>query len=181
MTLGCLMVLGAGLDALLRPDATVAPASAPTPVASSTTATGPAPASASPASGTLTQRKGEWSPICARTGQPLVDFSPIDVGTGASRLILTVHNCSDAAVTVRRPQLSVLDLPLELDAPASGRSLRLAPGESAVAVLSWRQDSQFTRGPTPLAVRVAGIGEGELSDLFGSELIRTAQLSGWTR
>lgn len=169
------MLLGAGLDALTRPDAATSTAPA------APTASAAAPASADPEAGTLTQRKGEWSPICARTGQPLVDFSPIDVGTGVSRMVLTVHNCSDEAVTVPRPELSVLDLTLKLDASASGRSLRLAPGESAVAVLSWRQDSQFTMGPTPLAVRVAGIGEGELSDQFGSSLIRKAQLSGWTR
>lgn len=150
----------------------------------------------------LTQRRAEWSPLCASTQNPLVDFSPVDRGNGRHRILLTVHNCSAAPVTldeapvmwiggreimaehVVRPDPERTDL----------RPITLAPRESAQTVVTWESfgvpaepngppgSPESVSGGT-LSVRMPKIGEGQVQDPGLVDLTPTARtwLSGWNR
>lgn len=131
----------------------------------------------------LTQRKGEWSPTCQQSGQPLIDFSPIDRGSNNTRVLLTVFNCSDSPVEVGEPTLwlggrkGMTDF-LSLDPADTHLTPLLLPGRSsAQAVLSWQGGGQ---GDT-LSVSIPGIGEGELRDNLGLDHSSRVWLSGWNR
>lgn len=137
----------------------------------------------------LTQRKGEWSPICATTKQPLVDFSPVDRGNGHHRILVTVHNCSALPVDLAQPLVwlggreGMTDY-LRLDAERTHLTpLSLPAWQSAQAVLNWEDDGRVcaTGCSDVLSLRVPGIGEGELRDSLGLTLTTRAWLSGWTR
>lgn len=157
------------------PAAPPAHAASPQPSASGTPAVKPA----------LTQRRGEWSPMCAATGQPLIDFSSIDRGQGLHRILLTVHNCSDKPVELTEPVLwnggreGYSDY-LRLDAERTHLTpLTLPAWESAQAVFTWEGDGS---GPLDkLSIRLPGIGAGELEDALGLTSTTRAWLSGWTR
>ena len=147
-----------------------------------------APAQASGLEPRLTQRKGEWSPLCATTKEPLVDFSPVDRGTVRHRILLTVHNCSAQPVPLTEPRLWLggregMTAHLRLDAERTAlEPITLAAWESAQAVLTWEDDAQVTAsGSDVLSVAVAGIGEGELKDTLDLNLDTRIWLSGWTR
>lgn len=159
-------------------------------------AQGSAPVAQQPGSGLeprLTQRKNEWSPVCATTQEPLVDFSPVDRGTLRHRILLTVHNCSREAVEVGEPLLWLggreghTDY-LRLDAEQTHlTSVTLEPWTSATAVFTWESDGVAVdpeTGQRPagdvLSIRVPGIGEGELHDNLDIILTTRAWLSGWT-
>ena len=130
----------------------------------------------------LTQRKGEWSPICAKTGQPLIDFSPVDQGQSLSRVLLTVHNCSASPVLVRQPRL-MLDRFTTLDTDGNApKPIRLKPWQSAAIVLSWNPTSDDPRGPfNRFEVHLANIGEGQLIDDALGEGMSQVRLTQWTR
>lgn len=138
----------------------------------------------------LTQRKGEWSPICATTQQPLVDFSPVDRGNGHHRILVTVHNCSALPVDLTQPLVwlggreGMTDY-LRLDAERTHLTpLSLPAWQSAQGVLNWEDDGRACTGQgcsDVLSLRVPGIGEGELRDSLGLTLTTRAWLSGWTR
>lgn len=152
------------------------------------TAPATTPAQASGLEPRLTQRKGEWSPVCATTKEPLVDFSPVDRGTVRHRLLLTVHNCSAQPVELSEPRLWLggregLTPYLRLDAERTQLSpLTLAAWQSAQAVLTWEDDAQRSAsGSDTLSVAVPGIGEGELNDALDLAADTRVWLSGWTR
>lgn len=135
-----------------------------------------------PASAHQTQRKGEWSPVCGKTKEPLVDFGPIDHGRGRNRVLLTVHNCSAKAVALTRPEVfnpMAEDRPIQLDKAATDlRPLRLRPWESATVLLSWEPTDQGVPSER-VGVRVAGIGPGELADELQLVNAKRVWLSGW--
>lgn len=117
---------------------------------------------------TQTQRKGEWSAICGKTGEPLLDFSPVDRGQGQHQLILTAHNCSEQPVTLTTPVVwfggreGMTDF-ARLDPDRTSVSeLTLDPWESAKAVVTW-EPSPGEEGSV-LSVRLPGVGEGQLED-----------------
>lgn len=171
ITLGCLMVLGT----LLTRWAITEPA---TPPPNARVAPGVAPPIVLPEQ--LTQRRGEWSPICARTKQPLIDFSPIDHGQSVNRLVLTVHNCSAKVVTLRQPGLELSDdEPLATQGPAL-KPIRLKPWASATTVLTWNPTATDpNRVIAQFAVRVTDIGEGQLTDQVGPGMSKI-HLTQWT-
>lgn len=138
-------------------------------------------ASADPA---LTQRKGEWSVICAKTGQPLVDFSPVDRGRSLNRVVLTVHNCSTKPVSLKAPivwlggkEAQSDHLPLDRERTKLSK-LSLAPYESAQAILSWEPPLDADGGV--LSVDFPGIGQGEVREPLGLDLQTRTWISGWT-
>lgn len=138
---------------------------------------------------TLTQRKGEWSPICAKDGEPLIDFAPVDRNTTLNRILLTVHNCSEKPVKLGEPMLwqggkESMSEHLRLDPERTSlTALTLEPWESAQAVLSWEPTGYVdTQDPGILSVRWPGIGEGELQEQqLGLTSTSLVWLSGWTR
>lgn len=136
----------------------------------------------------LSQRAGEWSPICATTQEPLVDFSPVDYGTGRHRILLTVHNCSAQPVELTEPLMwfggrEGLSDYLRFDTDRTDLTpLTLPAWESAQLVLTWEADGvRATENSETLSVRVPGIGEGELTDTLDLDLTSRAWVSGWTR
>ena len=162
----------------------------------------PAPVVQKPQAGTgleprLTQRKGEWSPLCATTQEPLIDFSPVDRGTLRHRILLTVHNCSREPVEIGEPLLWLggreghTDY-LRLDAEQTQLTpTTLEPWTSATAVFTWEADGVAVQQPDDtglaplgrgvLSVRIPGIGEGELQDeRLDIGFTTRAWLSGWT-
>lgn len=141
----------------------------------------------------LTQRRGEWSPLCATTQNPLVDFSPVDRGNGRHRVLVTVHNCSSEPVPLDEAPVVWFggrEMMAEYLRPDPERTdlrpIALAPRESAQAVLTWESfgapDPQGVQGGA-LSVRMPGIGEGELKDPDLADLTPASRawLSGWTR
>lgn len=182
VAVGCLMVLGATLRAALP-----GPVPGPGPVHERVVSSSERePVSVKPVSvelpQRLTQRKGEWSPICAKTGQPLIDFSPVDQGQSLYRLVLTVHNCSAKTVLVRQPRL-MLDRFTTLDTDGNApKPIRLTPWQSAATVLSWSPTSDDPRGPSNrFEVHLANIGEGQLIDDALGEGMSQVRLTQWTR
>lgn len=137
----------------------------PTPAASSVTSTRTDQGSG--LDPTQTQRKGEWSVTCGTTGEPLLDFSPVDRGRGQNQLILTAHNCSGQAgratmVVWFGGREGMTDF-AQLDPDrTSVTELTLAPWESAKAVVTW-EPAPGEEGSV-LSVRLPGIGEGQLTD-----------------
>lgn len=186
------LILAAGVAFAMQPR-TPPPPSAPPPAAPAAQPAGQLTEREDPS---LTQRRGEWSPLCAMTQNPLVDFSPVDRGNGRHRILLTVHNCSAEPVTLDeapflwfggremmaeylRPDPELTDL-----AP-----ITLAPRESAQAVLSWESfgapaalEGEGQAGGT-LSLRMPKIGEGQVEDPALHDLTPAARawLSGWTR
>lgn len=142
----------------------------------------------------LTQRRGEWSPLCAMTQNPLVDFSPVDLGSGRHRVLITVHNCSAEPVTLEEEPFLWFggrEMMAEYLRPDPERTdlrpIEVAPRESAQMVLTWESfdapaDPNAQVGGT-LSIRVPKIGEGQLQDPALSGLTPTSRawLSGWTR
>lgn len=149
----------------------------------------------------LTQRRGEWSPLCASTQNPLVDFSPVDRGNGRHRVLLTVHNCSADPVTLDEPPVlwfggreMMAEHFVRPDPERTElRPITLAPRESAQMVLTWES---FGAPANPngapggsdvvggvLSVRMPKIGEGQLQDQALVDLTPTSRtwLSGWNR
>ena len=167
------LLVAAGAVYVMQPQPPL-PASTPERQAAPPTATG-APV--------LTQRKGEWSPTCQSSGQPLIDFSPVDRGANNNRVLLTVYNCSDESVELAAPKLwlggreGMTDY-LTLDAEDTHLTALSLPGRSsAQAVLSW----QGGEDGGVLSVSLPGIGEGELHDDLGLDFSSRVWLSGWTR
>ncbi len=138
----------------------------PTPAASSVTSTRTDQGSG--LDPTQTQRKGEWSVTCGTTGEPLLDFSPVDRGQGQNQLILTAHNCSEQPVTLTTPVVwfggreGMTDFARLDPDRTSVTELTLAPWESAKAVVTW-EPAPGEEGSV-LSVRLPGIGEGQLTD-----------------
>lgn len=138
----------------------------------------------------LTQRSGEWSPICAATGEPLVDFSPVDLGSGRHRVLITAHNCSATPVELTEPVVwfggrEAMAEPFRPDRDRSEVTpLTLPAWESAALVLTWESGAIRTpedRGGV-LSIRVPGVGEGELQDTaLGIGHTSRGWLSGWQR
>ncbi|WP_232548307.1 DUF4232 domain-containing protein [Propioniciclava soli] len=133
----------------------------------------------------MTQRRDEWSPVCATTGEPLIDFSPVDHGQGVHRMTLTADNCSDQPVTLTEPAMwfggrEGLTDPLRLDAGRTELTpLTLEPQASATAVLTW--ESAPGEVGTVLSIRLPDVGEGELQDDLALGPTSRVWLSGWLR
>ncbi len=177
IAIGALMVLGAGLRAAVpeTPAVRTPPAQQPGRPSGNLATTVPVTLPER-----LTQRKGEWSPTCARTKQPLIDFSPIDHGQSRNRVLLTVHNCSPDPVTLRLPRLELTKQEWLTVDGRPPKPIRLKPWGSAMTVLSWDPTRPDPRGPVPaFGVRVAGIGEGQLTDDLGLGMTRIT-FSQWT-
>lgn len=126
--------------------------------------------------------------MCAETTQPLVDFSPVDVGSGRSSMLVTVHNCSFAPVDLTEPRIwfGGWQMTAEYLVPdAEHTDLRppaLEPYSSAQVVLSWEGDGQAQLGETGVvSLDFPGIGQGEVRGVSDIGPESTAWLSGWTR
>lgn len=145
----------------------------------------------------LTQRRGEWSPLCPMTQNPLVDFSPVDRGNGRHRVLITVHNCSAEAVTLDEAPLLWFggrEMMTEYLRPDPDRtslaSITLEPRASAQMVLTWESFGAAPANPDAVdaasgvvSVRMPKIGEGELRDPGLHDLTPTSRVwvSGWSR
>ena len=165
IVVGCLMVLGSGLNSVRM-------SSSPAPPPSATVAVD--------LPERLTQRKGEWSPVCAKTKQPLIDFSPIDRGQSRNRVLLTVHNCSARTLTLRQPTLELTRLETLTIQGRQLKPIRLKPWQSAMTVVSWNPTRSDPRGPVPqFGVHVAALGDGQLTDDLGAGMTQI-RLSQWT-
>lgn len=169
----CAVLLAAGAALAMSRAMVIVPA-APVPRA--------AGASVDPA---LTQRKGEWSVVCPKTGNPLVDFSPVDRGQTLNRLVLTVHNCSTKPVKLTKPVVWLGGKEsqtehLLLDTKRTNLStLTLQPYESAQAIFSW-EPPMDAEGDV-LSVDFPGIGQGEIREPLALSLTTRAWISGWTQ
>lgn len=132
----------------------------------------------------LTQRTGEWSVVCGRTGEPVIDFSPVDHGQGHHRMILTAHNCSEKPVTPGEPLVwfggreGFTDY-ARLDPDRTDLTPRtLEPWASATAVLVWEPESGETGDV--LSLHIPDLGEGELRDpTLGIGPTSRIWVSGW--
>lgn len=126
------------------------------------------------------------------TQNPLVDFSPVDLGNGRHRILITVHNCSADPVTLDEQPFVWFggrEMMAEYLRPDPERTdlrpITLEPRDSAQAVLTWESfgaPAEDQQGGT-LSIRVPGIGEGQLEDPDLTSLTPTSRawLSGWTR